>query len=791
MTKEELETKMKDIDFPPNLDSTKIREKKKDSIFSKAIFTESFRSNRVSLLVVSVFNALIMVVIVLILSTLHMNSTKRALNNMFSSADMESTLKMGAISHYLGYKQTSDAIVTFDSSYESSVDSLSTAIDLADSVQMSVVVTTLTTEYDAFYDASTSVSSEERHAVAKRNTMALTSTAVNFTSYSEKEKEIANLTFGYILDLHHEDSTLSNKDLLVGSIPSGASDYILTLLPKDKQTSEKRNEIKSVLDTAFYNTYTLNMRSYESATLAAFDLIPIIIDSSSTNSYYSNLSTITDKLLEAYNDPFTKETFLSSSAFRREVVSKALLEIVTDYLQNFIYYSELPNFTVIYQTSRYGKPIYYQETNLVDSNGARIVKEAEADSYMPDKFIKVSEGMGINSNLLHKMNKEIITGSPYTEDEIKKAKEASVDSTKLIKDNIEEYLNTFINSSYFSDPSSFNLDKYVSDAVLNKISNTAEVMLIETYKEKTGKEIYSASEIGANELSSMSGTEMMNQIQGYIVSAMATYDNLYNNAINVDHRTEEEATLASVVHASQGVVDMLPSSVGDALTELGTLNSYGFFVGILAMGIACVLVPLVYNILLANSLVVDKVQSGSLAFVLSTPTNRSTFIFTEAVYLMFSQAVIFIITLLGCLFSRTVGIWAGSEDLVESLVIKDLLLFALGNFGIITTIASICFLTSCIFNKSKQSIGIGGGLNIFFFVATILGLFGTHIMPSFIRIEAMNIFNYMSIISLYDATAAMNGQYLKYLIKLLVLFIISGSCIFSGIKVFIKKDLPL
>ena len=183
MTKEELETKMKDIDFPPNLDSTIIREKKKDSIFSKAIFTESFRSNRVSLLVVSVFNALIMVVIVLILSTLHMNSTKRALNNMFSSADMESTLKMGAISHYLGYKETSDAIVTFDSSYESSVDSLSTAIDLADSVQMSVVVTTLTTEYDAFYDASTSVSSEERHAVAKRNTMALTSTAVNFTSY--------------------------------------------------------------------------------------------------------------------------------------------------------------------------------------------------------------------------------------------------------------------------------------------------------------------------------------------------------------------------------------------------------------------------------------------------------------------------------------------------------------------------------------------------------------------------------------------------------------------------------
>ena len=71
------------------------------------------------------------------------------------------------------------------------------------------------------------------------------------------------------------------------------------------------------------------------------------------------------------------------------------------------------------------------------------------------------------------------------------------------------------------------------------------------------------------------------------------------------------------------------------------------------------------------------------------------------------------------------------------------------------------------------------------------GLFGTKIMPSFIRIEAMNIFNYMSIISLYDATAVMNEEYLKYTIKLLSLFALSSVCIFSGIKVFIKKDLPL
>lgn len=791
MTKEELDEKMKGVNFPEKLDSISTTEKKKNSFFSGAIFTESFRSNRKSLFIISFFNALIMVVIVLILSTLNMNATKRALNNMFSGADMESTLKMGALSHYLGFKQTSDAVVSFDSNYETSVSSLSDAISLADSTAMLTAVEGVTRAYDTAYSATaneTTLTDAQRHENAKTVTMPAVNTVVNNANISSQEKEIATHTFNYVLDYHHADSTLSNKDLLIKAIPEGATDYVMKSVPSEKNTDETKTKVKGILDQAFYNTYSLNMRPVESATLATFDLIPIVIDSSN-NTYSGNLSTITDKLREAYNSN-TKETFLTSRSYRREIVANALVDIVSNYLQDFIYYSELPDFTVIYQTTKYGKPVYLQETNLVDDSGAQIYKELEADSYMPDKFIKLSDGMGINSNLLHKMNKEIITGEAYTQEEIQKAREASAGSISLIRDNIDEFLKKFISSSYFEDSSTFKLDNYVENAVVSKINSTAEDMIIEMYKERTGKEVSSASEIRANEISNMSGDDMLSQIDGYVVSAIATYNRLYNEAID-EQRSEQEATLSSVVHASQGVVDMLPSSVGGALTEMGTLNSYGFFVGILAMGIACVLVPLVYNILLANSLVVDKVQTGSLAFVLSTPTNRSTFIVTEALYLIFSQVVIYAVTLAGCLLSRTVGIWMGSEDLVESLVVKDLMLFALGNFAIIVTISSICFLTSCIFNKSKQSIGIGGGLNIFFFVATILGLFGTKIMPSFIRIEAMNIFNYMSIITLYDASAVMNGEYLKYTIKLLSLFLISGTCLFTGIRVFIKKDLPL
>ena len=68
MKSNELEEKMDEIGFPKDLDSKSISSQKKNSLFSRAIFVESLRSNSKSLFIISFFNALIMIVIVLILS---------------------------------------------------------------------------------------------------------------------------------------------------------------------------------------------------------------------------------------------------------------------------------------------------------------------------------------------------------------------------------------------------------------------------------------------------------------------------------------------------------------------------------------------------------------------------------------------------------------------------------------------------------------------------------------------------------------------------------------------------
>lgn len=78
---------------------------------------------------------------------------------------------------------------------------------------------------------------------------------------------------------------------------------------------------------------------------------------------------------------------------------------------------------------------------------------------------------------------------------------------------------------------------------------------------------------------------------------------------------------------------------------------------------------------------------------------------------------------------------------------------------------------------------------MFFLVAIILGMFGSESIPAAMRIESMNLFNYMTIISLFDVTAILEGG--TYLYGLLILLGIAVLTYAAGILIFDRKDLPL
>ena len=247
--------------------------------------------------------------------------------------------------------------------------------------------------------------------------------------------------------------------------------------------------------------------------------------------------------------------------------------------------------------------------------------------------------------------------------------------------------------------------------------------------------------------------------------------------------SEYSATL--ITDLSQNMFDSLPKNVTDALNEITTLNVYELVVGSIFFKIAGLLLPMIFVIMTANNLIAGQVDSGSMAYVLSTPTKRKTVSITQMVYLVSSLFVMFALTTLTSVVCLSL---VQSSEI--SLTYGQIVLFNVGAFVTMFAISGICFLASSWFNRSKVSMGCGGGLTMFFLVATILGLFGSKAIPSAVRIEAMDYFNYTTILSLFDTMSITAGT-LTFLWKWAILIALGVACYVASVIKFNKKDLPL
>ena len=127
---------------------------------------------------------------------------------------------------------------------------------------------------------------------------------------------------------------------------------------------------------------------------------------------------------------------------------------------------------------------------------------------------------------------------------------------------------------------------------------------------------------------------------------------------------------------------------------------------------------------------------------------------------------------------------------MRNLTYLKLILINLGAFVTLFAISGINYLTSCIFDRSKKAMALGGGISMFFLVATMLGLFGSPVIPSVVRISALNNFNYVSLISLFDVVSILDGGN-AWIYKLIILVIVGLAGYIIGSIRFEKKDLPL
>lgn len=230
----------------------------------------------------------------------------------------------------------------------------------------------------------------------------------------------------------------------------------------------------------------------------------------------------------------------------------------------------------------------------------------------------------------------------------------------------------------------------------------------------------------------------------------------------------------------------LPQEVSDALKEVGEMDLYSLIVGSIFYKLAGLLLPIIYMIMAANNLIAGQVDSGSMAYVLSTSTKRKTVVFTQAVYLIGSLFAMFCLTVAtGCVCLAIVTARTAIE-----LTYGKFVLLNVGAFLVLFALGGLNFLTSCLFDRSKRSMAIGGGLSIFALVAAMLGLFGSPVIPAVVRLDALNGFNYVTIISLFDAVSILDGT-VTFVWKLAILFALGVAGYALGSAKFVKKDLPL
>lgn len=345
--------------------------------------------------------------------------------------------------------------------------------------------------------------------------------------------------------------------------------------------------------------------------------------------------------------------------------------------------------------------------------------------------------------------------------------------------NAKDFITTAINDYIASNSND------IEEFTTNYIPFVLKEVFFEKSFEYDNETVYISSYFNKDEISSKSYSAIisfraeMNVKEKQIKEQNPTY---------TDEQVQQELDLYTdtlIAQMSKTLVDELPEKVTKALNEIGDLDVYGLVIGSIFFKIAGLLLPMIFVIMTANNLIAGQVDSGSMAYVLSTPTKRRTVTITQMLYLITSLLLMFIATTLTSVICLAI---VNSAEITISY--GQIILLNVGAFVTMLAVSGICFLASSWFNRSKISMSCGGGLTMFFLVATILGLFGSKVIPSAIRIDAMNYFNYVSIISLFDVTSIL-GNTLTFLWKFAILIVIAIITYTISIIKFDKKDLPL
>ena len=220
-------------------------------------------------------------------------------------------------------------------------------------------------------------------------------------------------------------------------------------------------------------------------------------------------------------------------------------------------------------------------------------------------------------------------------------------------------------------------------------------------------------------------------------------------------------------------LNSLQSAEGSLIGNIvGGVDSLVGFIGNSFFAIMAIIFPMLYSIFVGNKLMAEKVEQGTMAGLLATPTKRITIVLTSALFFILSIILMWLVVFI-------VGVVAANTFQPDALNVDAFARLCIGCFLYHFVISSICFCTSTIFNTTQASLGIGGGISLFFFLVNLIMKLSNE----------LDYLKYLTLNTLFDTTSLISGEgYVENLIILLLMGIVLYAI---SIVIFPRKDLPL
>ena len=163
-----------------------------------------------------------------------------------------------------------------------------------------------------------------------------------------------------------------------------------------------------------------------------------------------------------------------------------------------------------------------------------------------------------------------------------------------------------------------------------------------------------------------------------------------------------------------GMLDLFPE---DLMQAMGFSQQVSDLTGYLASwlyGLLMLAFPMVYCIILSQRLVVRKVDSGSMAYLLATPNSRTRIIVTLGAYALLS---------VGLMFTLLFGTGVALAEAIHpgQLAAKQFLHLNITTMLVNQLVIMIGFFFSCLFNDASRAGGFSAGLPIAFLLLNMLG----------------------------------------------------------------------